>query len=124
MQPFVSPLMPFTKGGSRSSADDGPEFGGEEVKASEESVIEEETEEARRPRVARRPQMLTKAEYDSHMTLHVEYRDWCPDCVAGKGISHQHRAFKNERTGREFSLDYAFMTAEDIGEDMCPVLVG
>ena len=50
------------------------------------------------------------------MALHAEYRDWCPDCVAGKGISHQHRASKNERTGREFS--------EDIGEDMCPGLVG
>ena len=126
MQPLVSPLMPFTEGGSRSSADGGPETGSEEVKASEESVEveEEDTEEARRPRVAKRPQMPTKAEYDSHMTLHAEYRDWCPDCVAGKGISHQHRASKNERTGREFSLDYAFMTAEDIGEDMCPVLVG
>ena len=126
MQPLVSPLMPFTEGGSRSSADGGPETGSDEVKASEESVEveEEDTEEARRPRVAKRPQMPTKAEYDSHMTLHAEYRDWCPDCVAGKGISHQHRASKNERTGREFSLDYAFMTAEDIGEDMCPVLVG
>ena len=61
MQPLVSPLMPFTEGGSRSSADGGPETGSEEVKASEESVIEEETEEARRPRVAKRPQMLTKA---------------------------------------------------------------
>ncbi len=63
-------------------------------------------------------------EYDAHMTLHADYRDWCPDCVAGRGISHQHRASRNERTGREFSLDYAFMTAEDVGEDMCPVLVG
>ena len=26
--------------------------------------------------------------------------------------------------GREFSLDSAFMTAEEIGEDMCPALVG
>ena len=89
--------------------------------ASEESVIEEETEESRRPRIAKRLQMPTKAEYDSHMTLHADYRDWCPDCVAGRGISHQHRASKNERTGREFSLDYAFMTAEDIGEDMCTI---
>ena len=40
------------------------------------------------------------------------------------GISHQHRTSKNEKLGREFSLDYAFMTTEDIGEDMCPVLVG
>ena len=53
--------------------------------------------------------MPTKAKYDAHMTLHVDYRDWCPDCVAGRGISHQHRSS---------------MTAEDVGEDMCPVLVG
>ena len=68
--------------------------------------------------------MLTKAEHDVHMTLHADYRDWCPDCVAGRGISHQHRSSKKERPGREFSVDYAFMTAEDVGEDMCPVLVG
>ena len=91
--------------------------------ASEEVVIEEETEESRRPRVAKRFQMPTKVEYDVHMTLHADYRDWCPDCVAGRGISHQHKASKNERTGRELSLDYAFMTAADVGEDMCPVLV-
>ena len=92
--------------------------------ASEESVIEEGTEESRRPRIAKRFQMPTKAEYDSHMTLHADYRDWCPDCVAGRGISHQHRASRNERAGTEFSLDYAFMTAEAVGEDLCPVLVG
>ena len=68
--------------------------------------------------------MQTKAEFDVHMTLHVDFRDWCPDCVAGRGIRHQHRSSRNERKGREFSLDYAFMTAEDVGEDMCPVLVG
>ena len=92
--------------------------------AKDGDVIEEETEESRRPRIARRPQTPTKAEYDAHMTLHADYRDWCPDCVAGRGISHQHRSSKKERTGREFSVDYAFMTAEDVGEDMCPVLVG
>ena len=58
------------------------------------------------------------------MTLHADYKDWCPDCVAGRGISPQHRSSKKERTGREFSIDYAFMTAEDVEEDMCPVLVG
>ena len=56
MQSLVSPLMPFSEGGSRSSAGGGPETGSEEVKASEESVRvdEEDTEEARRPRVAKR----------------------------------------------------------------------
>ncbi len=93
-----------------------------EAMANSDDVVEEETEESRRPRIARRPQMPTKAEYDSHMTLHADYRDWCPDCVAGRGISHQHRASKNKRTGRYFILDYDFMT--DVGDDMCPVLVG
>ena len=36
---------------------------------------EESTEETRRPRVAKRPQMRTKAEYDAHMTLHADCRD-------------------------------------------------
>ena len=83
MQPLVRPLTPFTEGGSRSFASGGPESGGVEAMAKEEDVIEEETEESRRPRVARRPQMPTKAEYDSRMTLHADDRDWCPDCVAG-----------------------------------------
>ena len=112
----VRPLTPSTEGGSRSSASVGPICGGTDEKAIEEGVDEESLEEARRPRVARRRQMPTKAEYDSHMTLHADYRDWCPDCVAGRGISHQYRSSKNERTGREFSLDYAFMKAEDVGK--------
>ena len=98
MQPLVRPLTPFTEGGSRSSASGGPEGGGVEAMAKDEDVIEEETEESRRPRIARRFQTPTKAEYHSYMTLHADYRDWCPDCVAGRGISHQHRSSKNERT--------------------------
>ena len=94
------------------------------MEAKEEDVVEENEEEARRPRISRRPQMPTKAEYDAHMTLHADYRDWCPDCVAGLGISHQHRSSKKERTGREFSIDYAFMTADHVRENMCGVLIG
>ena len=101
MQPPARLLIPFIEGGPRSSASGGPEAGGTEVMASEEGVIEEETEESRRPRIAKIFQMPTKAEYDAHMTLHVDYRNWCPDCVAGRGISHQHKACRNERTGRD-----------------------
>ena len=58
------------------------------------------------------------------MTLHSDYRDRCPDCVAGRGVNHQHRSSRTERIEREFSLDYAFMMAEDVGEDMSPLFVG
>ena len=118
----VRPLLPLTEGGSSASADGGM--------ATDEAVIDKAIHEnddenlARQPRIARRPHAPTKAEVVAHMTLHAEYRDWCPHCVHGRGISHQHRTSKNEKLGREFSLDYAFMTAEDVGEDMCPVLIG
>ena len=94
------------------------------MEARDEVVDGESLEEARRPRIARRLQMPTKREYDAHMTLHADCKDWCPDCFAGRGISHQHRSSKKERTGREFSVEYAFMTADDVCEDMCPVLAG
>ena len=124
MQPLVRALTPFAEGGSSTSASVGPIVESADVMAKEDDVEDESTEEAGRPRVARRPQMPTKAEVDAHMTLHAGYRNWCPDCVAGRGISHQHRSSRNERTGREFSLDYALMTADDVGEDMCPVFSG
>ena len=81
-----------TEGGPSTSASDG-KVGDEQVGDSViEGVIEgsnvvEEEEIARRPRIARRPQMPTKAEVDAHMVLHSDYRDWCPDCVAGRGVS-------------------------------------
>ena len=124
MQPLVRPLTPFTEGGPSISASGGPIVGSADEKAKGMDDEEESTENARRRRVAKRPQLSTEAEYDAHMSLHADYRDLCPDCVAGRGISHQHRASNIEMTGRIFSLGYAFMTAEDVGEDMCPVLVG
>ena len=40
--------------------------------------------EVRKPRIARRPLLPTKAEIDEHYPLHLNYRSWCAHCVAGK----------------------------------------
>ena len=64
--------------------------------------------------------MSTESEVDAHMTRHAVYRGWCPDCIHGRGLSHQHRGAKVETLGREFISDYAAMTSE---KTMCPVLV-
>ena len=67
--------------------------------------------------------------------LHADYREWCAHCVAGKGISHQHRAVDKDQDVAEFGIDYAFMTAdgvvrheEDIEESKMsgatPVIIG
>ena len=118
----VRPLYPLLEGGSSASAEGGQRR--EDAIVGAESVELGDEDEARHPRIARRPKMPTKAEVDAHMILHAEYRDWCHHCRAGRGVSHQHRRSKEEVTGREYSIDYAFTTAEDVGEDMCAVLVG
>ena len=61
-----------------------------DVAQEEESriVADEDIVETRPARVAKQPNAPTKAEIESHLPLHAEYRDWCPSCVYGKGISH------------------------------------
>ena len=68
------------------------EVGRNEQQVEGPEIIEEmEDQEARPQLVARKPKGPTKADIDAHYPLHAEYRDWCPHCVSGKGISRQHR---------------------------------
>ena len=76
-------MTPFTAGGSSGSASGG--LVDKDAEAKEEDVIDENVEEARRPRIARRQEMPTKAEYDAHMILHVDYRVWCPIVLQDAG---------------------------------------
>ena len=75
--------------------------------------------------MARRPQAPTKAEVDAHFPLHAEYRDWCPHCVAGKGMSTHHRHDKgnDEPIDTTVNLDYLFMIPEEEDEGMDAVLI-
>ena len=101
-------IHPFTEGGHGTSASEG-RVGDDAIKGEENGSDEIEDEEvARRPRIARRPQMPTKAEVDAHMVLHADYRDWCPDCVAGRGFSPLQRATLNSGLGLMLGLDTVF----------------
>ena len=92
-----------------------------------EVVIEEEdeSEETRKPQVARVPRTPTKQEIADHMSHHAEFRDWCPFCVAGKGISRHHQVMKDEpdKIGVTVSMDYAYMNSELNVESGPPTLV-
>ena len=102
--------------------------------SAEGDVIEDDNT-ARDPKVARRPISPTKAMVLAHELHHAEYREWCDHCVAGKGVSHQHRTSGKDEGVAEFSIDYAFMTGSgqvDYEQNLdeaemtgaCPVLVG
>ena len=89
-----------------------------------EGIEELEELEARTPVIARKPKTPTKAEIDAHFPLHADYRDWCPHCLAGKGISNQHRRGDNsEAIGTTVSMDYLFMVPEEEDENMDAVLI-
>ena len=73
----------------------------------------------------RRPVLPTKAEVEEHFPLHLNFRSWCEDCVAGKARLAQHivQTSDRERLGVTIHMDYAFMTAEEAEESMQPTLV-
>ena len=114
----IRPLLEF--GGASGIAGHGQSGQGEmtgEGKAADEARvadIEDVEVAARNPRVIRRPTAPTKAMVLAHELHHAEYRDWCEHCVAGKGVSHQHKQVEREHDTAEFSIDYGFMTHEGV----------
>ena len=128
----VRPIYPLSRGVP------GIAVGGEQGEEDDKEGCEEEAADevtARNPRVVRRPAAPTKAMVLAHEVHHADYREWCEHCVAGKGVSHKHSASREESSGVEFSVDYAFMTAdgqvgyrEDLEEECLvgasPVIVG
>ena len=72
-----------------------PEYAEEDVEAGNvvdvPDVPENEFGEGK-PKIARRPYTLTKAEFAEHFPLHVHYRSWCPHCRAGKSIGKPHKS--------------------------------
>ena len=90
-----------------------------------EEGAEMETEEARRPKICRRPLAPTKEMVEEHNRTHAEYRDWCPDCRAGKSVGAHHRQGNplEEKLGTTISIDFAFRLREEQEDDLIPVLV-
>ena len=62
---------------------------------------------------------------EEHSRTHSDYRDWCPDCRAGKstGLHHRRGDPDEEKLGATISVDYAFQLKEEQEDDLIPVLV-
>ena len=94
-----------------------------EEEAAEGPAVEEE--ETRRPRICRRPLASTKAIVEEHNRTHAEYRDWCPDCRAGRsmGLHHRRGDPEEENLGANIYVDYAFRLKEEPEDDLILVPV-
>ena len=85
----------------------------------QKNEVGDEADEERRPNIGRVPRAPTTQEWNDHMTHHSEYRDWCPFCVQGKGISYQHRRGPEdeEKIGITVSMDWAYLNSKDDESD-------
>ena len=95
---------------------------------------------ATQARGIRQPGQPSRKDIDEHNLTHAEFRDWCEECVRGKGRRDQHRrAIEKEETDSgsisTYAIDYMYLTEdmEIIKEDEAekrklklgrPILVG
>ncbi len=89
MPHLVRPLHSTSKGGDVAGKVSEPSGSGREGGDGDES------DEVRLPVVAPRPISPTAAELKEHLPLHLNYRSWCPHCVAGKAHAAHHRTSSN-----------------------------
>ena len=91
----------------------------------EDQAADVEGDETRRPRICKRPLAPTKEMVEEHNRTHAEYRDWCPDCRAGKstGLHHRRGDPTEDKVGVTISIDYAFRQGDEREEGLIPILV-
>ena len=111
-------------GGSGQMVNDCAGLMGTQVVGDEEAtVMSGDDEDVKAPKVASRPYQPTKAEREAHEITHLPYRNWCPHCVAGKGVSSPHfKSDGEEPIGIEVSMDYCFM-GDEATEGVPPILI-
>ena len=60
------------------------------------------------------PAQPSKKEVDRHNLTHINYRSWCPHCVAGRRSNSQHRSqTSNRRNVPLFCADYCYVKDVD-----------
>ena len=84
----------------------------------------QEGEEAQVPMRRKPAGTPTEEEVRAHRVSHLPFRDWCPECVAGRAKEWPQRARNSPETLTvpEVHLDYCFIR-EVAGEDYSVVLV-
>ena len=78
-----------------------------------ELEVENESEEARVPKVFRDPGAPTESEIEQHNVTHLPFRAWCPSCVEVKARDRPHRRQDVEdKSLAEVVFDYGFLGAQ------------
>ena len=95
---------------------------GADIGKMDDDTFVEEAEDVRRRRPAASP---TEAEVRAHRATHLPFRNWCPECVAGRAKDWPHPSKGKSKISEvpEAHFDYCFLRNRQGGESV-PVLVG
>ena len=85
---------------------------GDGVAAIDEEEGVGDAEEVRQPQTANMPVAPTQAQIDEHLPLHLPYRYWCPDCVAGEAVSTQHRPTGEDTSEVTWNIDDCYLVSK------------
>jgi len=89
-----------------------------------DSDADDEHEEGMRVKSVRNVYLPSQQEIEEHELTCLPFRDWCPHCVQGKGVSAAHRKRKKEETQIPvISMDYMGLTKREPEEGENPIIV-
>ena len=79
-----------------------------------EFVEDEESAEIVAPKVARDPMQPTANQRALHDVLHIPFREWCAECVQGRGKDRYHLRIADESGVPRVAMDYMFISERGI----------
>ena len=61
------------------------------------------------------PEQPSRKEIEEHSLTHADFRDWCEECVKGKGRKDQHRRKDEDQETQDgcittYAIDYMYLT--------------
>ena len=96
-----------------------PEHWGDICGLTEDEIEGQRVSEGIEIKVKKNPMLPSEKQVEEHYASnHVPYRSWCKVCVLGKGVNSAHfRTDKEEEQAvSTVSIDYAFITHDDVRE--------
>ena len=79
-----------------------------------EEIFEGEAEDMAPKRISPDPGLPTEGEVDDHAVDHILFREWCQECVAGRGTGEQHRSREGRHAVPTIAFDYLCVTNKKI----------
>ena len=89
-----------------------------------DSDADDEAEEGIKVKGVKNVYLPSQQEIEEHELTCLPFRDWCPYCVQGKGVSAAHKKRKEEETQVPvISMDYMGLSKREPEEGGNPIIV-